>query len=54
MFKKDLQFHSTILFCYNKQIIVKVTSQVLSPLTWHISQIIADCLSLIIFAYVLN
>jgi hypothetical protein len=37
MFQEPLQFRSTIVLCYNKQIVMKVTSRMPSPLTWHIS-----------------
>jgi hypothetical protein len=45
MFQEALQFQSTIMFCYSKQTIMRITGQMPPPLTWHISQIIMDCLS---------
>jgi len=54
MFQKALQFHSTIVFFYNKQIVVKVIGQMPSPLIWHIFQIVMDCLFPIVYACVLN
>jgi hypothetical protein len=55
MFQEALQFRFAIVFCYNKHIVVKVTSCMLPPLIWqHIFQIIVNCLSPIIFAYVRN
>ncbi len=33
---------------------MKLTTKVPPPLTWHIYQIVVDCLSLIVIAYVLN
>jgi hypothetical protein len=42
------------VLCYNKQIDVKVTSGVPPLLAWKISQTIVDCLSLVVFACVLN
>jgi hypothetical protein len=54
MFQEALQFCSTIVFCYSKQIVVRVISQMSPPLTWHIFQIMVDCLSPIVFACVLN
>jgi hypothetical protein len=54
MFQEALQFRSAIVFYYNKQIVVKVIGQMLPPLTWHISQTVVDCLSLVVSAYVIN
>ncbi len=42
------------MFCYNKQIVMRVIGQMPPLLTWHIFQIVVDCLSPIVFAYVLN
>ncbi len=33
MFQKALQFRFASVFCYNKQITMRITSQVLPPLT---------------------
>jgi hypothetical protein len=33
---------------------MKMTTKVPPPLTWHICQIVVDCLSLIVIACVLN
>jgi hypothetical protein len=54
LFQEALQFRATIVLCYNRQTTVRVTSLVLPPLTWHISQIIVDALSLVVSACVLN
>jgi len=54
MFQEALQFHSTIMLCYNKHTIMRVISSVPPLLTWYISQIIVDCFSLIVSIYVLN
>ncbi len=54
MFQEALQFRYAIMFCYNKQTIVRVTSQVPPPLTWHISQIVVDCLLPIVSTCVIN
>ncbi len=54
MFQEALQFHSTIVFYYIKHINVKVTGWVPPPLTWQNFQIIVDCLSLFVSAYVFN
>ncbi len=54
MFQKALQFRSTIVLCYGRQIVVSIIGCVLPPLTWHISQIIIDVLSSIINVCVLN
>jgi hypothetical protein len=44
MFQEALLFRATIILCYNKQIVVRVASQVPPLFTWHIYQIIVDCL----------
>jgi hypothetical protein len=54
MFQEALEFQSTIVLCYNKQIAIRVTSRMPAPLTWQISQTIVDCLSPIVSACVLN
>jgi hypothetical protein len=47
-------FQVAIVLCYSRQIIVKVANRVPPPFTWHIYQIIVDCLSHIVIACVLN
>jgi hypothetical protein len=42
MFQEALQFHSLIVLCYNRQIVVKVISQIHPTLIWQISHIIMD------------
>jgi len=54
LFQKALQFKAIIILCYIWQTIVWITSRVLPPLTWHISQIIIDVFSSFVNAYVLN
>jgi hypothetical protein len=54
MFQETSQFCYVIMFYYNKQTIVRVTCQVPPPLTWHISQIVVDCLSPIVSICVIN
>jgi hypothetical protein len=48
VFWEALQSWITIVFCYNKQSIIKVIGQMTLLLMWHISQIIMDYLSWII------
>jgi hypothetical protein len=54
MFQKSLQFRFVIMLYYSRQTIVKVTCQMPPPLTWHISQIVVDCLSPIVSTCVIN
>jgi hypothetical protein len=54
LFQKALQFKATIVLCYSRQIVVRVSGHVRPPLTWHISQIIIDVLFSIVNACVLN
>jgi SNF family Na+-dependent transporter len=54
MFQVALKFRVAIVFYYNRQTTMRVVKQMRPPLTWHISQIIIDCLSPIVIAYVLN
>jgi hypothetical protein len=54
MFQEALQFCSNIAFYYSKQIVVRVIGRIPPPLSWHISQIMVDCLSPIVSACVLN
>jgi hypothetical protein len=54
MFQKVLLFHSAIVICCSKHIIVKVICRVLPLLTWQICQIIVNCLFPIVLACVLN
>jgi len=54
MFQEALQFCFTIVLCFSKQIVVKVTSRMPPLLTWHIFQIIVDCLSPIVSTCVFN
>jgi hypothetical protein len=54
MFQEALQFHYAIMFCYSKHTTVRVTSRVPPPLTWHISQIVVDCLLPIVSTCVIN
>jgi hypothetical protein len=54
MFQEALQFRSTIVLCYNKQIVMRIIGQMPPLLIWHIYQILVDCLSPIVFAYVVN
>jgi hypothetical protein len=53
LFQKVLQFKDAIMHCYNKQNLVKITTRVPPPLTWHICQIFVDCLSLVVTTCVL-
>ncbi len=54
MFQKALQYWSTIVFCYNKQIVVKVIGRMLPPLTWQISHIIVNYFPPIVFICIIN
>jgi hypothetical protein len=54
MFKKDLQFQYAIVLYYNKHTIVRIIGLMPPPLIWQISQTTIDCLSLVVFACVLN
>jgi hypothetical protein len=54
MFQDALLFQNVIVLCYSRQIAMKVVNQVPPPFTWHICQIIVDCLSLIVTICVLN
>jgi hypothetical protein len=54
MFQEALQFRSTIVLCYNKQIVMKIIGQMPPFLIWHIYQILVDCLSPIVSSYVFN
>jgi hypothetical protein len=54
MFQKALSFWKAIVFCYSRQIGVKVTSCIPPSPTWHKLQIIEETLSPIIIDYVLN
>ncbi len=45
---------ATIVLCYNRQTIMRITDCVPPPLTWHIFQIIVDVLSSIVSVCVLN
>jgi hypothetical protein len=54
MFQETLQFWEIIVLPHNKQTIVKLTGCMPPPLIWHISQIIVDCISLLMYVYVLN
>jgi len=54
MFQETLQFWEIIVLPHNKQIIVKLIGCMPPHLTWHISQIIVDCIYLLIYVYVLN
>jgi len=54
MFQEALQFRSTIVLCYNKQIVMKIIGQMPPFLIWHIYQILVDSLSPIVSSYVFN
>jgi hypothetical protein len=54
MFQETLKFWEIIFLPHNKQTIVKPIVHMPPPLTWHISQIIVDCISLLMYVYVLN
>jgi hypothetical protein len=46
-FKETLQFKEAIILCYNKQNIMRMTTRMPPPLTWHSSQIIIIVLTLL-------
>jgi hypothetical protein len=54
IFQEALQFKDTIMFCYNRQSAIRMTTKFPPPWTWHICQIVVDCLSLILIVCVLN
>lgn len=54
MFQETRQFWEIIVLPHNKQTIVKLIGRMPPPLIWHISQIIVDCISLLMYVYVLN
>jgi hypothetical protein len=54
MFQEALQFCFVIVLCYRKQNAMRVIGRVPPPLTWHISQIVVDCLSPIVSTCVFN
>jgi hypothetical protein len=54
MFQEALQFKNVIIFCYNMQNTIRINGKVPPIFTWHISQIIVDCLFLVVNACVLN
>jgi hypothetical protein len=54
MFQETLQLWEIIVLPLNKQTIVKLIGCMPPPLIWHISQIIVDCISLLMYVYVLN
>ncbi len=54
MLQEALQFCYAIMFCYSKHTTMRITSQVLPPLTWHIFQIVVNCLPPIVSACVIN
>ncbi len=54
MFQETLQFWEMIVLPHNKQTIVKLIGCMPPPLIWHISQIVVDCISLLMYVYVLN
>jgi len=54
LFQKVLQFKDAIMHSYSKQSLVRMTTRVPPPLTWHICQILIDCLSHGVTTCVLN
>ncbi len=46
--KNPCNLKDVIIFCYNRQNFIKISGRVLPLLTWHISKIIVDYLSLVI------
>jgi len=54
MFQKALQFHSTIVLYYSKQIVMRVNGWMPLSLIWHICEIVVDCFSPIVYACVLH
>jgi hypothetical protein len=54
MFQKALQFPSTIVLCYSKQISVKVIGRMSPLVTRQFFQTIVDCFSPIVFVCVFN
>jgi hypothetical protein len=54
MFQEALQFKNDIIFCYNMQNTIRINGKVPPIFTWHISQIIVDCLFLVVNMRVLN
>jgi hypothetical protein len=54
MFEEILQFKDDIILCYIKQNIIKISGRVSPLLTWHISELIINSLSLLVTTSVLN
>jgi len=54
MFQEALLFRVAIVLCYSRQTTMKVVNQGPPPFTWHICQVIVDCLSFIVTACILN
>jgi hypothetical protein len=54
MFQEALQFKDLIILCYSRQNIVRRSGKVPPLLSWHISKIIMDSLSLVVTTCVLN
>jgi len=54
MFQKALLFRVAIVLCYSRQTAMKVVKQGPPPFTWHICQVIVDCLSFIVTTCILN
>jgi hypothetical protein len=43
-----------MMLCYSKQSLVRMTTKIPPSLTWHIYQIVINCLSLVVTTCVLN
>jgi hypothetical protein len=54
LFQKAMQFKNTIMFCYSRHSLVRITIRVPPLLTWHICQIVVDYLSLVVTTCVIN
>jgi hypothetical protein len=54
MFQEALQFKDVIILCYSRQNTVRINGKVPPFLSWHISKIIVDSLSLVMITCVLN
>ncbi len=50
--KNPCNLKDVIIFCYNRQNVIKISGRVSPLLTWHISKIIVDYLSLVVITCV--
>ncbi len=52
--KNPCNLKDVIIFCYNRQNVVKISGRVSPHFTWHIFKIIVDYLSLVVITCVLR